>query len=191
MRKPSLVTLAACLAIGACGGSSSVTAPGGASQLRIMLKDTPFSDARSVLVTFSEVSVHMSGEGGFTRLGFTGGASRRTCDLKKLTSSTDILAVGGLSPGHYTQIRLLVESAALYFDHAAGGPACAPTIVPPAGDSAALVIPSGEIKLNREFEIREQDGASILLDFDGDRSIHATGNGSFRMTPVIGIVSVE
>jgi hypothetical protein len=31
------------------------------SSLTLMLKDSPFSDARALLVTFSEVNVHASG----------------------------------------------------------------------------------------------------------------------------------
>jgi hypothetical protein len=31
----------------------------------------------------------------------------------------------------------------------------------------------------------------MLIDFDGDRSVVETGNGRFRMTPVIGVVSVQ
>jgi len=32
---------------------------------------------------------------------------------------------------------------------------------------------------------------TMLIDFDGDRSVVETGNGRFRMTPVIGVVSVQ
>jgi hypothetical protein len=31
----------------------------------------------------------------------------------------------------------------------------------------------------------------MLIDFDGDRSIHQTGNGTYMMSPVIGIVRVN
>jgi len=31
----------------------------------------------------------------------------------------------------------------------------------------------------------------ILLDFNGDSSVVATGNGAYRMTPVISVVSVQ
>jgi hypothetical protein len=34
-------------------------------------------------------------------------------------------------------------------------------------------------------------GTAILLDFDGEQSIHETGGGRFVMTPVIGVVSVQ
>ena len=52
-------------------------------------------------------------------------------------------------------------------------------------------IPSGEVKLNRQFTIPEAGATKILLDFDGDRSVNAMGNGQYRMTPVITILSVE
>ena len=60
-------------------------------------------------------------------------------------------------------------------------------------------IPSGELKLNREFDLTASGGTTILLDFDGDRSVKLTGNGNGRgngggrymMTPVVGIVSVQ
>jgi hypothetical protein len=159
--------------------------------LNLMITDSPYGDAKSLLVTFSEVTAHRSGVGGSNPLPFAGGASSRTCDLKKLVGAEDVLGVGGLEAGHYTQLRLVVSSAALYFDNAATGPACAPTITAPAGRSATVEIPSGEVKLNREFEVTSTAATTILVDFDGDKSVHETGNGRFRMTPVISIVSVK
>ncbi len=172
----------------ACGSN-----PTGASQsgtLKVMVKDSPFSDARAVLVTFTDVSAHMSG-GGWTTLPFTGGATSRTCDLKQLTGAQDVLGTGPLPAGHYTQIRLTVSSAALYFTNAAPAGACAATIAPPAGQNAALEISSGQVILNREFDIAAGNTATMVLDFDGEQSIHQTGNGTYRMSPVISIVSVQ
>jgi hypothetical protein len=111
--------------------------------------------------------------------------------LKKLQGAQDVLGVGALSPGHYTQIRLVVASASLYFDNQSAGPACAATIPSPAGRNAPLEVPSGEVKLNRQFELTANDAMTIVLDFDGDKSIKETGNGRYLMTPVIAIVSVE
>ena len=178
-------------ALVACGGSP--TGPGGSGTLRVMLKDSPYSDAKSLLVTFSEVSVHKSdaAEESWIRLPFSGGASSRTCDLKKLVNAQDILGTGPLSTGHYTQIRLTVTSSALYFDNAATGSPCDATISTPAGRSAPVEIPSGQVKLNREFDVSSSDATTILLDFDGDRSVHETGNGRFMMSPVITVVSVQ
>ena len=184
------VLLAALMATAiACGGSS--TAPSGNSTLRVMLTDSPFSDAKALLVTFSSVSVHRTG-GNFVTVPFSGGAMSRTCDLKRLTAAQDVLGTGALTPGHYTQIRLVVSSASIYFDNSsAGATPCAPTIAAPAGRSAPVTVPSGQVDLNREFDVTNTTTTTITLDFDGDQSVKDTGNGTFRMTPVITVVSVQ
>jgi hypothetical protein len=176
----------------ACGSSSpTTTSPSpGAATLNVMLKDSPFSDAKALLVTFSEVSAHASG-GDFMRLPFASGGSGRTCDLKKLTTAQDVLGTGPLPAGHYTQVRLVVASASLYFDNSSAGPACAATIAAPSGRSASVDVPAGEVRLNREFDLTSTTATTILLDFDGDQSVRETGNGRFMMTPVIAIVSVQ
>jgi len=172
----------------------------GMASLTVMLQDSPFSDAKALLVTFSEVNIHASG-GDWITVPFAAGAGSRTCDLKKLQTAQDILGVGQLPAGHYTQLRLVVSSAAIYLQNASSGPACAPTIAAPAGTSASVDIPSGELKLNREFDLASSGGTMILLDFDGDQSLKLTGSGNgnghgndggkYLMTPVIGIVSVH
>jgi hypothetical protein len=183
------LVIAAALTVSACGDSA--TGPSGApSSLTVLLKDSPFSDAKSLLVTFSEVSAHKS-DGEWATLPFSGGASSRTCDIKKLVDAQDVLGTGPLTPGRYTMIRLVVTSAALYFDNAAAGPACAPTVAIPAGRSANVEVPSGTVRLNREFDLTSTTATTVLLDFDGDKSVHETGNGRFMMTPVIGVVSVQ
>ena len=35
-----------------------------------MIKDSPYSDAKALLVTFSDVTAHRDGEGGFTKIPF-------------------------------------------------------------------------------------------------------------------------
>jgi hypothetical protein len=182
--------LAVIVGAAGCGGSNS---PSGTGSLTMMLKDSPFSDAKSLLVTFSDVSVHRDDqpEDGWTKLPFSGGATSRTCDLKKLASAQDVLGVGSLQAGHYTQIRLTVTAASLYFDNAAAGNACADTIAPPAGANATVTMPSGVVKLNREFTVSAGGATTILVDFDGDRSVIQTGNGTYMMSPVITVVSVS
>jgi Domain of unknown function (DUF4382) len=209
--RPAMAGLVVILLMsGGCG--SSATAPSsangtarsapvprdGTSSLTVMLKDSPFKDAKAVLVTFSEVDVHAS-NGGWIPVSFAAGTLSRTCDLKKLETGQDILGVGPLPAGHYTQLRLVVSNAAIYFQNASSGPACAPTIPMPAGTNALVDVPSGELTLNREFELASRGDTTILLDFDGDRSVKLTGNdngrgnssGKYIMTPVIGIVSVH
>src|SRR5436309_8030982 len=156
-----------------------------------MIKDPPYSDAKALLVTFSEVSAHVSGAGGFSVLPFAGGATTRTCDLKKLATAQDILGTGALAAGHYTQVRLVVTSTVLYFDNASTGAACAATIAAPAGKSASITVNSGDVKLNREFDVTASGATTILVDFNGDQSVKQEGNGSYSMSPVIAVVSVS
>jgi hypothetical protein len=191
MRIIAVLAIVAAAGLAACGGDS-VTSPSGSGRLSLMIKDSPYSDAKALLVTFSEVTAHRDGEGGFTKLPFGDTtATARTCDLKKLVDRQDLLGVGALPKGHYTMVRLVVSSATLYFDNASEGPACSNAIAPPAGRSANLEIPSGEVKLNRQFDLAEGAATTMLIDFDGDKSVVETGNGRFRMTPVIGVVSVQ
>jgi len=191
MRIIAVLAILAAAAVAACGGDS-VVSPSGNGRLSLMIKDSPYSDAKALLVTFSEVTAHRDGEGGFTKLPFGDAtAISRTCDLKKLVDRQDMLGVGALPEGHYTMVRLVVSSATLYFDNASDGPACATTIAAPAGRNASIEIPSGEVKLNRGFDVADSGATTMLIDFDGDRSVTETGNGRFRMTPVIGVVSVQ
>ena len=186
MRWISIAILSCALGSIAC--TNSPTSPSSTNgNFKLMLKDSPFSDAKAVLITFTEVSTHRDGDGGFAPLG----TGQRTCDLKKLQASQDVLGAGTIQPGHYTQIRLMVSSAVIYFDNASTGAACAPTIAAPAGRNTVVDIPSGEIKLNREFDVPALGATTMLLDFDGDRSIHETGNGRFMMSPVVAVEDVR
>lgn len=185
---------------GSSGGDSGGSGSPGANSpvtgsLAVRITDSPFSDAKALLVTFSEVNVHRTEGDAWQTIPFASG-SRRTCDLKKLQGPTDVLGVGSLAAGHYTQVRLVVSSASLYFDNASSGAACAPSIAAPAGKNAPVDVPSGEVKLNHEFTITGS-ATTMLLDFDGDQSVKQTGNGNgnastkYLMTPVIRIVSVQ
>lgn len=191
MRPIFALAIAAALALTASACGDSGTSPSGSpGSLIVRLKDSPFSDARSLLVTFSEVSAHKS-DGVWTKVPFTGGSTSRTCDIKKLATAEDVLGTGPLTPGHYTMIRLEITSAALYFENAATGPACAATVATPAGRSAPVEVPSGTVRLNREFDLTSTTATTMLLDFDGDKSVDQTGSGRYIMQPVIAVVSVQ
>jgi Domain of unknown function (DUF4382) len=198
MRYILAFTCAAALASFACGESSPSGPSAGTGTLNMRLTDSPFSDAKAVLVTFSEVSAHRE-DSEWATVPFpadAGGAAvaERTCDLKKLNGPIDILGGGLLTAGHYTQVRLVVKKATVYFDVApdAAAPACtaaAPVLT--STNKADLTIPSGEVKLNRGFDLAADGTTTIVLDFDGDKSIHQTGNGTYMMSPVVGVKSVQ
>jgi len=185
--------------VGGNGGTSGGSNPGAPSTptgtLNVRITDSPFSDAKAVLVTFTAVNVHRADGDSWQTIPFTSGGSR-TCDLKKLQGPTDILGVGSLPTGHYTQVRLVVSVANIYFDNGSGGAACSGSIAAPSGKSASVDIPSGEVKLNHEFTV-SSGATTMTLDFDGDKSIKAAGSGKgnsptkYMMTPVIRVASVQ
>jgi hypothetical protein len=158
-----------------------------------MITDSPYGEASAVHVTFKELQIHPA-DGEWMPVDFAPATASRTCNLKKLEGPIDVLGADSLTVGRYTQVRLVVSEAVIYF----GGtktaePACAATLAPPAGfaSNAPLEIPSGEVKLNREFELVADGTTTIELDFDGDKSITLTGSNRYRMTPVIGIKGVS
>ena len=194
MRLTSVLAATALLMSVACGGSnpagpSDGSSTGGAGTFNLRITDSPYGSAKAVLVTFSEVAAHRNGD--WTRLPFPGG-STRTCDLKKLQNNAqDLLGGGEISPGTYTMVRLVVQSAKIYFDNSAqSGTPCAPSIAEPAGASSVLTIPSGEVRLNGSFGLTSSSPTTVLLDFDGESSIHQNGS-NYTMQPVIRIVSIQ
>jgi hypothetical protein len=194
MRSTSVLAATALLMSVACGGSnpagpSDGSGTGGAGTFNLRLTDSPYGSAKAVLVTFSEVAAHRNGD--WTRLPFPGG-STRTCDLKKLQNNAqDLLGGGAIDPGTYTMVRLNVQSAKIYFDNSAqSATPCAPSIAEPAGASSVLSIPSGEVRLNGSFNLTSSAATTVVLDFDGESSIHQNGS-SYTMQPVIRIVSIQ
>ena len=115
---------------------------------------------------------------------------------KRLANSAqDVLGVGALPPGHYTDVRLTVSSATLYFQTTTTSPTpCATemTLSSGAETGTPVTVSSGRLELNRQFELAAGPSPTqILLDFKGDASVVATGNGAYRMTPVIAISSIQ
>ncbi len=124
---------------------------------------------------------------------FSGGATTRTCDLKRLAGSAhDVLGVGALTPGHYTDLRLTVSSATLYFQTTTTPCAAAMTFSSTTETGTPVTVSSGQLQLNRQFDLTSTTTPTqILLDFNGDASVVQTGVGVYRMTPVISVVSVQ
>jgi len=178
---------------GSPAAPAAPVAPAGSGTLAVRITDSPFSEASAVLVTFSEVSAHTS-DGSWVPLTFVGGAAAVTCDLKNLEGVDDVLGTGKLVAGHYTQLRLTVSSAMIYSTATTPEtPACAPAFtIPPSVEVGKLVdVPSGIVRLVHQFTINASATTTILIDFDGDKSIHQTGNGAYKMQPVIKVVSVQ
>ena len=98
-------------------------------------------------------------------------------DLIELEGKSILLASELLLPGKYTQLRVFLEGQAIIIVN---------------GEEHDLDIPSvGQtgIKLNHPFEIIPGQITELTLDFDAQKSIIKTGNGEYKLKPVIGIIS--
>lgn len=100
-----------------------------------------------------------------------------TYDLLTLRNGASaVLGNAKLDAGHYSQIRLLIGNG---------------SNVVVDGITHTLDIPSGEqsgIKLNHAFQIQPDLLYELILDFDAGRSIVLTGNGQYKLKPVIRVI---
>lgn len=172
------------LALGAC-----TTSPSGSGRLELKLIDAPILGANvdAVTVSFSRIEVHRETPGDESASGWIAfqdtskTLAQRTFNLLDLVGGTEaILADAPLEAGHYTQIRVFLESATITVD----------------GQESELRIPSSEqtgVKLIHGFDVRAGETTHLTLDFDVDRSVHETppGSGLFVMKPTIRVVQPE
>ena len=171
-------------------GSSNYENPAGEldtgkGTLKIYLTDAP-GDYLEVNIIISKIEGHIAvedEEGYWEPLkDWPGGLP---VDLIKLEDVSMLLASLELEPNKYTQLRIfLKEEAELVLEGDDG----------PTGETVTkiLKIPSSEntgIKLNRPFEIVEGKITKLTIDFDAEKSVIKTGNGKYKMKPVISVSS--
>ncbi len=173
-----LVVLICGIFISACGGGGG--GGGGSSSsgsLSIAITDAkPALPAgvNHVFVTIDEVSVHASG-GNWVSLPLA--QTPFTIDLLQFTngSTTQLVPPVTLQPGHYTQVRLGVQSATVVTDT----------------QQIPAEIPSGNLKTDKNFDFDVTGGGSVALTFDFDlsQSLVAKGSGGYMLKPVLHLVS--
>lgn len=196
MRLSSILVFTVLLAGAGCGGTSP-TSPSGATggsgggTLSVRITDSPFSGARAVLITFSEVAVQRGSS--WTRVPFPDGAPTWSCDLKKLENSTeDLLASGSLPRDTFTAVRLIVQSAVVYTDAVStSATPCARTMTPPAGGAFPMTLLSSEGSTNGTFTVTDSTSPIVVVDFDGESSVTRPNPADYRLTPVVRLVTVR
>lgn len=160
--------------------------------LKIYLTDAP-GDYLEVNITISKIEGHIAGDGeegedkGSWKVlkEWSGGLQ---VDLIKLEDVSILLASLELEPNKYTQLRLFLngdEEDALIVIEGSEGPE-GPTSTEP------LEIPSvyqTGIKLNHPFEIVAGMITKLTIDFDAKKSVVKTGNGKYKLKPVINVTS--
>src|SRR6185295_16165670 len=149
-----------------------------------------------VNVTVSKVRVHQSSSAddkaaGWTDITLDPPRKINLLDLNDPTQAPkfalESLGETSLAAGHYTQLRLVLIPNS-------GGPPFANSVVlsgPPPSAETPLDTPSAVqsgIKLIHQFNVGSGERVDLLLDFDACKSIVQTGNGKYKLKPVIKII---
>src|SRR5262245_40101538 len=119
-RRMAALAAVAGLAVAAVTGCGSGGSSGGNGQLTVLMTDAPIDGVKEVNVTITRVEVHRGAsdtEGSWETV-FEGS---RTFNLLSLANVADVtqlphLVEDGLPAGHYTQLRLIVDSANLMME---------------------------------------------------------------------------
>jgi hypothetical protein len=160
-----------------CGGGGGSESSGSSGTISINITDAkPMlpDGVQEVLITFDEVSVHKSG-GGWTSLPL----SDTTYEIDLLQfidgKTTQLVPPVQLESGKYTQVQIGVTRA---------------TLVTSSGNYT-MIIPSDNLKTDKNFEFTVEGGGAVDLtvDFDLSQSIVVTGNDTYQLKPVLHINS--
>lgn len=169
---------------GGGGGGGGVGGGGSADgTLGVSLTDAPACGFDAVNITVAKVRVHQSSSASETDAGWSEITLNpaRKINLLDLTNGViDNLGDVNLTPGHYTQLRLVLEPNTTANN--------ANSVVPLAGVENALFTPSaiaGGIKLINEFDVVSGQRTDLVIDFDACKSVVKRGNGTYSLKPVI------
>ena len=150
----------------------SVTATG---ILEVRVTDAPAQhEVSAIVVTIANVEVHKSGEEAVWTMIIE---ESKTFELLELEGVEETLGVQEIDIGHYTQIRLDVESVEAIID----------------GEDTDVFLPSDKLKIVvvGSFEVKADKKTILTLDFDADKSLVFTGSDKVIFKPVIKLIITE
>ena len=187
-----LMGLLLAVVLAGCGSDGGGGAQPGT--LGVSMTDAPACGFDAVNVTVSKVRVHQSDNAsenaaGWTDITLNPPRKINLLDLNDPTQPNRALESLGETPleaGHYTQLRLVLVPNS-------GGPPFANSIVLSAqpNNEIPLDTPSAVqsgIKLIHQFTVGSGQRVDLLLDFDACKSIVQTGNGTYKLKPVIKVI---
>ncbi len=181
-----IVTIVTALAmvIMLVGGYPAPETPQAKGTLQIMVTDAPpEEEVTSIMVTVESVEVHKAAaeqeqeqsannstheEAGWLPLDILAG--NETFDLLQIQGIEEVLAVSELEPGKYTQIRMTISNVQVRLGD---------------GDLQDVILPSGNLKFIRNFNIVGGQTTALLFDFDAEKSVNVTGSGQIIVKPVV------
>lgn len=169
------------LGLTSCSDDDSETTTGGSANLTVRMTDAP-GDYDAVFVDVEDIEIHVQsdnemdpdadvdGDGWVS----VGDVQTGVYDLLELTGGvSQLLADTEVPAGYVSQMRLILGSENTVVVDGVEQP-----LNTPSAQQSGL-----KLQLNQDFE--EGENYAFLLDFDVDKSVVATGNGSFNLKPVI------
>jgi len=155
----------------------------GKGTLKIYLTDAP-GDYEEVNINISRIEGHIAveDEEGYWEILKEWKPDDMEVNLIELEDVSILLGSLQLAPNKYTQLRIfLKEDASLVLEGEGGLLVTEPLEIPSSANTG--------IKLNHPFEIIEGMITKLTIDFDAEKSVIKTGNGKYKMKPVIGLSS--
>ena len=165
--KQALCILGVCIlgatipVLGACAKS------GNDGSIQVYVTDAPPVGVTAVLITAGKVEAHKSGDSDDKWVTLL--TNPPVFDLVKSSGVNYLLGTSDLAAGNYTQVRLEITD-------------CTVTI---AGEQVKATVPSGELKLVGNITIEAGKRTSVILDFDGEKSVVLEGQGKVTLKPVV------
>ena len=152
--------------------TDSISADKGRAVFAITDAAADMGSVSEIRLTVKEVQAHSN-----TESWTTVSSQSKTYDLLKLKADghLELISDTDLSIGAYNQIRFVVDKV---------------IVVDSEGEHEAK-LPSNELKINLDFEVKENSTSTIVLDFIADESLHTTGNDKYILAPVIQVETRE
>ena len=169
------------LTLGLAACSSTDPSESGSLQLTLVDAPAPIDGIEAIDITFSSILVHKTSSAELddaqwiVLLDEDLSDAERTFDLLEyVNGASAVLGSASLESGHYSQIRIIIESATITID----------------GVESDLTILSGTVsglKLTHAFTIDANVITEIILDFDAGESVSEVpaGSGNYRLQPTI------
>jgi len=138
----------------------------GKGTLSLAVTDAPIGSVSHLYLTISSIELQGNGNSSTT---YQAGSIQ--FDLLSLLNVTKLLGNVSIPAGNYTMIRFTVSSA----------------VATIAGVNSTLNVPSGEVKLPVQFQVKSGETTRIVVDITADMTIiSASGN----LRPVVTVKSI-
>ena len=160
---------------GGSGSNATSTAVGTSTGLSTSVGNTTVSGSVNATATSNST---VTNDGSGSEAGWVvlfSDASGVDVDLLNTTGArAAFLGEADLAAGHYQQVRITVTEA-YGIDHD--------------GNRTNITVSSGTLRSVKSFEVEDGEETRVTIDIDLEKSLKQTGNGQWRLTPVIGKTS--